>query len=72
MAMTKSARRYPTKADITRALDAARRLNLKIDGFEVGPRGVIRVFVDAPASSSSGSAFDEWKALKARKIVSDS
>jgi len=43
MATTNSAKRYPTKADITRALDAARRLNLKIDGFEVGPRGVIRV-----------------------------
>jgi hypothetical protein len=65
MATTNSAKRYPTKADITRALDAARRLNLKIDGFEVGPHGVIRVFVDAAASSSPGSAYDEW--VRARR-----
>jgi hypothetical protein len=66
MATGNSTKRYPTKADITRALDAARGLDLKIDSFEVGPRGVIRVFVDAAASSSSPSAYEEW--IAARKI----
>jgi hypothetical protein len=57
MATTNSAKRYPTKADIKRALDAARRLNPKINGFEVGPRGVIRVFLE---EAKSQSAYDEW------------
>jgi hypothetical protein len=40
-------------------------MDLKIDGFEIGPRGLIRVFVDA-AGSSPGDAYDEW--IRARNL----
>ncbi len=61
--LTKS--RYPSKAEICRALEAAARLNLKVSKFEIGPSGLIRVFVqidDEPPID----AFDRWTLSRAR------
>lgn len=54
---------YPTKAEITRALDAARKSDLVIERFEVAPRGVIRVFVKEE-KTPQGNAYDDWTRRK--------
>lgn len=51
---------YPTKIEIARALCAAEKSGLSIAGFEVGPRGLIKVFLQ-PHSDKSSTAFDVWQ-----------
>jgi hypothetical protein len=50
---------YPSKSEITRALQAAHCLGLKIMRYEVNPRGQIRVYLEQH-SSAPEDAFDEW------------
>ena len=35
--------RYPTKANIRRAVETARELNIDVAGYEIGPDGTVRV-----------------------------
>lgn len=66
--MTAQARvRYPTKAAITRAVDAARELGLDVDGFEVSPDGTIRVLRVRPTEAATASVENEiaqWREHK--------
>jgi hypothetical protein len=55
---------YPSKAEISRALQAAHGLGLPIERFEVGPRGQIRVFLGSTAHAPK-DPFDEWMASRA-------
>lgn len=58
--MSNARQRYPRKAVIERMIEVARASGIKVDGFEVGPGGNIRIITatDAP----TGSAYDRWKA----------
>jgi hypothetical protein len=51
--------RYPTKAEITRVVEAARALKIEVTSLEVGP-GFVRILPNRPANDG-GNAFDDWK-----------
>jgi hypothetical protein len=58
--MSNERQRYPRKAVIERMIEVARASGIKVDGFEVGPTGNIRIITETQAST--GSAYDRWKA----------
>lgn len=58
--MSSERQRYPRKAVIERMIEVARASGIKIDGFEVGPTGNIRIITGT--QPPSGSAYDRWKA----------
>ena len=61
-AISRLPRAYPRKAEITRAVDAARTAGIAIGGVEVSPDGTIRIL---PASSTPvDSAYDRWQASR--------
>ncbi len=56
-----------TKADITRAVNAARTAGLSIDGIEIHPDGTIRILcptieneLTAPAASGQAELPKQW------------
>lgn len=53
-------RKYPRKADIVRAVDAARASGLAIHGLECRPDGTIRLFPSSGLKVDGTSEFDEW------------
>lgn len=52
---------FPTKAEITRVVEAARELGLKVTGVEVGP-GFVRTlpFTPPPAAANDEGGANEW------------
>lgn len=52
-------RTYPRKADIARAVQAARACGLDIAAIEISPAGAIRI-VGPGADPSAESEFDVW------------
>lgn len=51
--------RYPTKAQITRAVDAARACGLDVAGFEVSPTGSIKI-IEAHAMQIPANDFERF------------
>ena len=51
--------RYPTKAEISRVVEAAKACGLDVAGVEVCPGGAIRV-VEARAVPQQANDFDRW------------
>lgn len=51
--------RYPRKAEIERAVQAAKACGIDVAGFEVGPNGVIRI-MEARAGQVAANDFDRW------------
>ncbi|WP_294284356.1 hypothetical protein [uncultured Sphingomonas sp.] len=61
--MSSERQRYPRKAVIERMIEVARASGIKVDGFEVGPTGNIRIISSAQAAQApTASAYDRWKA----------
>ena len=58
--MSNERQRYPRKAVIERMIEVARASGIKVDGFEVGPTGNIRIIT--ATQLPTGSAYDRWKA----------
>lgn len=58
--MSSERQRYPRKAVIERMIEVARASGIRVDGFEVGPTGNIRIITEGQAPL--GSAYDRWKA----------
>lgn len=50
---------YPTKAEIARAIAAARAAGIDVSGLEVSRDGTIRLLPAAAASVAT--AYDRWK-----------
>jgi hypothetical protein len=50
--------RYPTKAVIARAIEAARACGLDVAGVAVSPDGTVRT---VPANAAPATAYDRWK-----------
>lgn len=59
-AKTATERRYPRKAEIARAVEAAKACGLSVGGIEIGPDGTIRVLQAAPGGLDS--PYERWKA----------
>lgn len=59
---------YPSKADISRALQAAQSLGLSIARYEITSRGQIRVFLGR-SDSDGQDAFEEWQARRRAKSL---
>jgi hypothetical protein len=57
--------RYPSRAQIKRALQGASDTGKEVGGYEVEPDGTIRVLFGR-ATSAAGSAFDRWAAKDGR------
>lgn len=55
-------RAYPRKAEIARAIDAARAAGLRVGGIEVGPQGTIRILPEIPPQTQASNPYDQWQA----------
>ena len=53
-------RRYARRAEITRAIEAAKACGIEVSGIEVSPDGSIKVLSGAAAAASQ-SEFDQWE-----------
>lgn len=62
MITTKSRSSYPTRAQIARAVQAARENGVIVQAVETLPDGTIRVGVAAHAQAPTTSLFDELNA----------
>ncbi len=51
--------RYPRKAEIERAVQAAKACGIDVCGFEVSPNGVIRI-IEARGVQAPANDFDRW------------
>jgi hypothetical protein len=51
--------RYPTKAAIERAVQAAKACGLDVAGFEIGPNGIIRI-MEPRSAQANPTDFDRW------------
>lgn len=64
--MTATRRRYPTKAELQRAVaalvEAAKAAGVHVSGVEVSPDGAIRTLERSTASPQT--AFDRWQASR--------
>lgn len=59
--MTAPARlRYPRKAEIARAVEAAKSCGLDVAGFEVSPDGTIRIMEARAVPSLPANDFDRF------------
>ena len=58
--MTASSTRYARKAEIIRAIQAAKACGLDVAGIEVGPAGGIRI-MESRAIPSPANDFDRWE-----------
>ena len=54
--------RYPRKAEIARAVEAAKACGLDVAGVEVSPTGAIRI-MEARAVPANGNDFDRFEGL---------
>lgn len=64
MVSASSKRTYPRKADIVRAVDAARASGLVVQGLECKPDGTIRLYPSSWLNAESSSEFDAWDKAK--------
>jgi hypothetical protein len=55
-------RHYPRRAEITRAVAAARDMGITVSGIELSPEGIIRVTSSSHTSSATDNEFDRWDA----------
>ena len=55
-------RRYPRRAEIARAVAAARDMGIAVTGLEISPDGRIRVTSGKPDFQATSSEFDRWDA----------
>lgn len=55
-------RPYPRKADIARAVQAARDNGIAIAAVELSPTGVIKIFGANASPAEHASDFDRWDA----------
>lgn len=52
--------RYPRKAEIARAVEAAKACGLDVAGFEVSPDGTIRIMEARAVTSPPANDFDRF------------
>ncbi len=58
-------RSYPRKAEITRAVEAAKACGIQVTGFEIGRDGLIRILSGLGAGAADlDNEFDRWKAAR--------
>jgi hypothetical protein len=58
--MAKADLRFPTKAEISRVVEAARELGLAVTGVEVGPGFVRTLPFTAPPVAANDEGASEW------------
>ncbi len=51
--------RYPRKAEIERAVQAAKACGIDVAGFEIAPGGIIRI-MEPRANAVVANDFDRW------------
>ena len=56
------ARAYPRRAEINRAVTAARDVGIAVNGVEVAPDGTIRITSGRPEADRNSNEFDRWDA----------
>ena len=52
-------RYYPRRAEITRAVEAAKACGIEVNGIEVSPDGSIKI-ISGAGGTPSESEFDTW------------
>lgn len=61
MTATAARTRYPSDAQIERAVDVARRCGIIVGGIEINRDGSIRIL---PAEARLDSPYEQWKARR--------
>jgi hypothetical protein len=66
--MSRVPSKYPTKAEITRAIDAVTKAGVAIEAVEVRPDGTIRVLAagSKPVELSPDDELREWRRRKCK------